>query len=63
MGTDTLLKNTITVDISRADTTNSCTIYESDVLGLIQNDPRYAEKVNSADGIPTMPRNTWSTSS
>ena len=47
----TLLKNTITVDISRADTTNSCTIYESDVLGLIQNDPRYAEKVNSADGI------------
>ena len=47
----TLLKNTITVDISRADTTNSCTIYESDVLGLIQNDPRYVEKVNSADGI------------
>ena len=47
----TLLKNTITVDISRADTTNSCTIYESDVLGLIQNDPRYAEKVSSADGI------------
>ena len=47
----TLLKNAITVDISRADTANSCTIYESDVLGLIQNDPRYAEKVNSADGI------------
>lgn len=47
----TLLKNTITVDISRADTANSCTIYESDALGLIQNDPRYAEKVNSADGI------------
>lgn len=47
----TLLKNAITVDISRADTANSCTIYESDALGLIQNDPRYAEKVNSADGI------------
>ena len=47
----TLLKNTITVDISRADTANSCAIYESDALGLIQNDPRYAEKVNSADGI------------
>ena len=47
----TLLKNTITVDISRTDTANSCTIYESDALGLIQNDPRYAEKVNSADGI------------
>ena len=47
----TLLKNAITVDISRADTANSCTIYESDVLGLIQNDPRYVEKVNSADGI------------
>lgn len=47
----TLLKNAITVDISRADTANSCTIYESDVLGLIQNDPRYAKKVNSADGI------------
>lgn len=47
----TLLKNTITVDISSTDTANSCTIYESDALGLIQNDPRYAEKVNSADGI------------
>ena len=47
----TLLKNAITVDISRTDTANSCTIYESDALGLIQNDPRYAEKVNSADGI------------
>lgn len=47
----TLLKNTITVDISRTDTANSCAIYESDALGLIQNDPRYAEKVNSADGI------------
>lgn len=47
----TLLKNAITVDISRADTANSCTIYESDVLGLIQNDPRYAKKVNSVDGI------------
>ena len=47
----TLLKNTITVEISRTDTANSCAIYESDALGLIQNDPRYAEKVNSADGI------------
>lgn len=47
----TLLKNAITVDISRADTANSCAIYESDALGLIQKDPRYAEKINSADGI------------
>jgi fimbrial isopeptide formation D2 family protein/LPXTG-motif cell wall-anchored protein len=47
----TLLKNAIAVDIACADTENSCTIYDSDVLGLIQNDPRYAEKVKSTEDI------------
>ena len=38
----TLLKNRITVVISTAETKAVCGIYSGDVLGLLQNDPRYA---------------------
>ena len=36
-----MLKQGIDVVISRKDTAGSCSIYGTDVLGLIQNDPRY----------------------
>ena len=36
-----MLKQGIDVVISRKDTADSCGIYGTDVLGLIQNDPRY----------------------
>ena len=38
-----LLKNQIEAVITRAETKELCDIYASDVLGLIQNDPRYAD--------------------
>ena len=38
----TLLKEDITLAISVADTAADCTIYAQDVVGLLQNDPRYA---------------------
>ena len=39
----TLLKEDIEVVISQVETTEFCDIYTEDVVGLIQNDPRYAE--------------------
>lgn len=39
----TLLKEDIEIVISHKETEELCGIYQSDVLGLIQNDPRYAE--------------------
>ena len=39
----TLLKNRIKVVISQAESETLCGIYGTDVLGLIQNDPRYAD--------------------
>ena len=39
----TLLKNSIKVVISQIESETLCGIYGTDVLGLIQNDPRYAE--------------------
>ena len=38
----TLLKHSITVVISAAEGDSLCDIYSSDALGLLQNDPRYA---------------------
>lgn len=38
----TLLKNSIRVVISKSESDASCGIYGADALGLIQNDPRYA---------------------
>ena len=51
-----LLKDDIEVVISKAETTELCDIYESDVLGLIQNDPRYAEIINDTGDLKNMPQ-------
>ena len=39
----TLLKNSISVIINQAESDRLCGIYGTDVLGLVQNDPRYAD--------------------
>ena len=41
----TLLRDDIEVVITKAETVEVCTIYTTDVVGLIQNDPRYAEAI------------------
>lgn len=41
----TLLKDDIEVVISQVETTELCDIYTEDVVGLIQNDPRYTEAI------------------
>lgn len=41
----TLLRDDIKIVISQAESTVLCDIYASDVLGLIQNDPRYTEEI------------------
>ena len=41
----TLLKEDIEVVISQAESSTACDIYTSDVVGLIQNDPRYAKSI------------------
>ena len=46
-----LLKEDIEVTISQTETTVLCDIYASDVLGLIQNDPRYAAIINDTGDL------------
>ena len=41
-----MLKQGVDVVISQTETTDLCDIYDSDVLGLIQNDPRYASIIH-----------------
>ena len=41
----TLLKDDIEVILSQVETVELCDIYAEDVVGLIQNDPRYAESI------------------
>lgn len=41
-----MLKQDVDVVISQTETTDLCDIYDSDVLGLIQNDPRYASIIH-----------------
>ena len=41
----TLLRDDIEIVISQVETVEICDIYESDVVGLVQNDPRYAEAI------------------
>ena len=41
----TLLQEDIQIDISTSETTDSCTVYSTDLLGVIQNDPRYQGKI------------------
>lgn len=52
----TLLKEDITVLISQKETTELCDIYAEDVLGLIQNDPRYATIINDTADLKNMPQ-------
>ena len=52
----TLLKDDIEIVISQKETTELCDIYESDVLGLIQNDPRYATIINDTGDLKNMPQ-------
>ncbi|MGM9641418.1 MAG: LPXTG cell wall anchor domain-containing protein [Faecousia sp.] len=42
--------------ISQAETTEICDIYASDVLGLIQNDPRYAAIIHDTGDLKNMPQ-------
>ena len=52
----TLLKDSIEVIISQTESTELCDIYVSDLLGLIQNDPRYAQIVNDIGDLKNMPQ-------
>ena len=52
----TLLKDDIEVVISQTETTDLCDIYGTDVLGLIQNDPRYATIINDTSSLQNMPQ-------
>ncbi|MBQ9168859.1 MAG: LPXTG cell wall anchor domain-containing protein, partial [Oscillospiraceae bacterium] len=38
------------------ETVDICDIYESDILGLIQNDPRYATIINDTGDLKNMPQ-------
>ena len=51
-----MLKQGIDVVISQKNTDASCTIYGSDVLGLIQNDPRYATIIHDNGDLHNMPQ-------
>ena len=51
-----LLKENIEVVISRKEADGQCNIYQSDALGLIQNDPRYAAVINSSAQLHNMPQ-------
>ena len=52
----TLLKGDVEVVISQTEITELCDIYASDILGLIQNDPRYAEIINDTGDLKNMPQ-------
>lgn len=51
-----LLKENIEVVISQAEGSDLCDIYTTDVLGLIQNDPRYAEIIQDTGDLKNMPQ-------
>lgn len=57
----TLLKDHIEVVISQTETSEYCDIYADDVLGVIQNDPRYASIIDEGNvdtvlGLKNMPQ-------
>ena len=52
----TLLKDDIKIVISQERTKELCDIYSDDVLGLIQNDPRYATIINNTGNLKNMPQ-------
>ena len=51
-----LLKEDIEVSLSQTESTVLCDIYASDVLGLIQNDTRYAVIINDTGDLKNMPQ-------
>lgn len=51
-----LLKQDIEVVISQKEGSENCTIYASDALGLIQNDPRYAQVIQSDADLKNIPQ-------
>ena len=51
-----LLKQDIEVVISQKESAESCTVYASDTLGLIQNDPRYAQIIQSDANLKNIPQ-------
>ena len=51
-----LLKQDIEVVISQKEGSENCTIYASDALGLIQNDPRYAQIIQSDANLKNIPQ-------
>lgn len=51
-----LLKKGIEVVVAQKESDNLCDIYASDVLGLIQNDPRYAEIIHDTGDLHNMPQ-------
>ena len=52
----TLLKDDIEVVIKAAEGNVECGIYGTDVLGLVQNDPRYAAVVNDTGDLKNIPQ-------
>ena len=52
----TLLKDDIEIVISQVETVELCDIYASDVLGLVQNDPRYSTIINDTGDLKNMPQ-------
>ena len=52
----TLLKDDIEIDISQTESDKLCGIYGTDVKGLIQNDPRYAEILASGVEVKNVPQ-------
>ncbi len=52
----TLLKEDIEIVISQKESTVLCDIYTTDTLGLIQNDPRYAEIINDGTVLNNIPQ-------
>ena len=51
-----LLKQDIEVVISQKESADSCIVYSSDALGLIQNDPRYAKVIQSDTDLKNIPQ-------
>ena len=51
-----LLKQDIEVVISQKESAENCTVYASDTLGLIQNDPRYAQIIQSEADLKNIPQ-------
>ena len=51
-----LLKQDVEVVISQKESADSCTVYASDTLGLIQNDPRYAKVIQSDSDLKNIPQ-------